>query len=95
MKIQSTETILVGAPTPGCGLLSNRNYFYIIIHTDEGIDGISEATVESHDESHLGILKDLEDVVAAFDHAVFHKCSDDAINVPSAFASLPVGSHLV
>ena len=29
------------------------------------------------------------------DHAVFHKCSDDAINVPPEFASLPIGSHLV
>ncbi len=67
MKIQSIETILVGAPTPGCGLLSNRNYFYIVLHTDEGIDGIGEATVESHDESLLGILRDLEDVVVGFD----------------------------
>ncbi len=67
MKIQSIETILVGAPTPGCGLLSNRNYFYIILHTDDGIDGIGEATVESHDESLLVILRDLEDVVVGFD----------------------------
>ncbi|MBQ7649776.1 MAG: hypothetical protein IJS15_02395 [Victivallales bacterium] len=29
------------------------------------------------------------------EHAIFHKCSDDAINVPSEFASLPIGSHLV
>ena len=38
MTITKLETILVGAPTPGCGLLSNRNYFYILLHTDEAFD---------------------------------------------------------
>ena len=42
MKITKLETILVGAPTPGCGLLSNRNYFYILLHTDEGAIGVLE-----------------------------------------------------
>ena len=67
MKITKLETILVGAPTPGCGLLSNRNYFYILLHTDEGLTGIGEATLESHDDSVLGCLKDLEDLVVGQD----------------------------
>ncbi len=67
MKIVKIEPLLVGAPTPGCGLLSNRNYFYILVHTDEGITGIGETTLESHDESILGALKDLEDLVSGQD----------------------------
>jgi len=67
MKITKVEPVLVGAPTPGCGLLSNRNYFYILVHTDEGITGLGEATLESHDESILGTLRDLEDLVIGQD----------------------------
>ena len=67
MKITSIETVIIGAPTPGCGLLSNRNYFILRLHTDEGLTGIGEATVESHDDSLLGILKDLEDLITGFD----------------------------
>lgn len=63
MKIHDIEALLVGAPTPGCGLLSNRNYFYILVRTDDGLTGIGEATVESHDDSLLGILSDLRDLV--------------------------------
>ena len=37
MKITKIESILVGAATPGIGLLSNRNYHYVRVHTDEGI----------------------------------------------------------
>ncbi|MBR0458303.1 MAG: mandelate racemase/muconate lactonizing enzyme family protein [Victivallales bacterium] len=67
MKITKVESVLVGAPTPGVGLLSNRNYFYILVHTDEGITGLGEATLESHDDSLLGVLKDLEDIVVGMD----------------------------
>lgn len=67
MKITQIEPLLVGAPTPGCGLLSNRNYFYILVHTDEGITGLGEATLESHDDSLLGVLKDLSDLVVGQD----------------------------
>ncbi len=69
MKITRIETVLVGAPTPGCGLLSNRNYFYILLHTDEGLTGLGEATLESHDESILGCLRDLEDLIVGQDPA--------------------------
>lgn len=67
MKITSVEPLLVGAPTPGCGLLSNRNYFYILVHTDEGVTGLGEATLESHDESILGALHDLNDLIVGQD----------------------------
>ena len=29
------------------------------------------------------------------ENVIFHKCSDDAIDVPPEFASLPIGSHLL
>ena len=67
MKITALETVLVGAPTPGCGLLSNRNYFYVILRTDEGISGLGEATLESHDDSLLGCLRDLEPLIVGAD----------------------------
>ena len=54
MKITRIEPILVGAPTPGVGLLSSRNYLYVKVHTDEGIYGLGEATLESHDNSVIG-----------------------------------------
>lgn len=67
MKITRIEPILVGAPTPGVGLLSNRNYLFIKVHTDEGISGLGEATLESHDNSVLGALKDIECLVLGED----------------------------
>ena len=67
LKITSIEPILVGAPTPGVGLLSNRNYLFIKVHTDEGITGLGEATLESHDNSVLGALKDIECLVLGED----------------------------
>lgn len=67
MKITRIEPLLVGAPTPGSGLLSNRNYFFIIVHTDEGISGLGEATLESHDDSILGCLSDLNDIIIGKD----------------------------
>lgn len=69
MKITSVEPLFVGAPTPGCGLLSNRNYLYILLHTDEGVTGLGEATLESHDNSILGVLRDLEELILGVDPA--------------------------
>ena len=60
MKITKIESILVGAPTPGCGLLSNRNYLLVRVHTDEGITGLGEATLEGYDNTLLGLFKDME-----------------------------------
>lgn len=67
MKITRIEPILVGAPTPGVGLLSSRNYLFVKLHTDEGIDGLGESTLESHDNSVLGVFKDLECLVLGED----------------------------
>ncbi|MGN0871254.1 MAG: mandelate racemase/muconate lactonizing enzyme family protein [Victivallales bacterium] len=67
MKITGIEPILVGAPTPGVGLLSNRNYIFIRVHTDEGFCGLGESTLESHDNSVLGALRDIESLVIGED----------------------------
>ena len=37
MKITKIEPVVVGAPTPGTGQLSNKNYLFVRVHTDEGI----------------------------------------------------------
>ena len=67
MKITRIEPLVVGAPTPGCGRLSNRNYIFVKVHTDEGITGLGEATLESHDHAVLGALRDLEALVLGED----------------------------
>jgi len=67
MKITKIESVLVGAATPGVGLLSNRNYHFVRVHTDEGITGLGEATLESHDNAVLGTLKDIECLVLGED----------------------------
>jgi len=67
MKITSIEPIIVGAPTPGCGLLSNRNYVFVKVHTDAGITGLGEATLEGYDNTIKGLLKDLEGLLIGED----------------------------
>ena len=67
MKITGIEPILVGAPTPGVGLLSHRNYIFIRVHTVEGFCGLGESTLESHDNSVLGALRDIESLVIGED----------------------------
>ena len=67
MKITRIEPIIVGAPTPGCGLLSNRNYTFVKVHTDEGITGLGEATLEGYDNTIKGLLLDLEPLLIGED----------------------------
>ena len=67
MKITKIESVLVGAATPGVGLLSNRNYHFVRVHTDDGITGLGEATLESHDNAVLGTLKDIECLILGED----------------------------
>ena len=76
MKITKIEPVLVGAPTPGVGLLSSRNYLFIRVHTDEGISGLGEATLESHDNAVLGALKDIENLVLGEDPAMYEKLDE-------------------
>lgn len=59
--------MIVGAPTPGCGLLSNRNYIFIKVHTDEGLTGLGEATLEGYDQSIKGVIKDMEQLLLGED----------------------------
>ena len=67
MKITRIEPLVVGAPTPGNGLLSDKNYVFVRVHTDEGIVGLGEASLEGYHESILGMLKDLEELVIGQD----------------------------
>lgn len=67
MKITRIEPIVVGAPTPGSGLLSNRNYIFIKVHTDSGLYGLGEATLEGYDHTIRGLIKDLESLVIGED----------------------------
>jgi galactonate dehydratase len=67
MKITKIEPVIVGAPTPGCGLLSNRNYIFIKVHTDAGITGLGEATLSGYINSIKGLLKDLENLLIGED----------------------------
>ncbi|HBE02454.1 MAG: hypothetical protein A2096_06010 [Spirochaetes bacterium GWF1_41_5] len=45
MKITKIESMIIGAPTPGNGLLSDKEYIFVKVHTDEGITGIGEASL--------------------------------------------------
>lgn len=67
MKITRIEPIVVGAPTPGCGLLANRNYFFVKVHTDEGIIGLGEASLEGYDHTIRGLLRDIEPLLIGED----------------------------
>lgn len=67
MKITRIEPIVVGAPTPGNGLLSDKNYVFVRVHTDEGITGLGEASLEGYLHGVLGVLRDLEELVIGED----------------------------
>lgn len=67
MKITRIETIIVGAPTPGGGLLSNRNYIFVKVHTDEGITGLGEATLSGYVNTIKGLFKDIENLLIGED----------------------------
>src|SRR5690606_42022221 len=67
MSIRDIETVVVGAPTPGNGRLSDRNYIFVRVHTDDGITGLGEATLEGHDRSVLGAIEDLKPLVIGED----------------------------
>ena len=60
MKITKIETMTVGAPTPGNGLLSDKNYIFVLVHTDEGITGLGEASLGGFAETIPALIRDLE-----------------------------------
>ena len=45
MKITKIESLVVGAPTSGTGRLSDKNYIFVRVHTDEGLTGLGEASL--------------------------------------------------
>lgn len=67
MKIEDITTIAVGAPTPGDGRLSDRNYLFVIVTTSDGIVGVGEATLEGHDNAVRGAIEDLKDLAIGQD----------------------------
>ena len=67
MKITSIETIEVGAPTPGTGQLSNKNYIFVRVHTDEGITGLGEASLGGYSDTVISIVKSLEEMLIGED----------------------------
>ncbi|MFC7843616.1 mandelate racemase/muconate lactonizing enzyme family protein [Streptomyces sp. NPDC057382] len=66
MKISSIETRVVGAQTPG-SVLSDRNYVFVLVHTDEGLTGLGEATLEGHDRSVRAAIEEMADLVVGED----------------------------
>lgn len=67
MKITKIETMAVGAPTPGTGLLSDKNYIFVLVRTDEGITGIGEASLGGCTGTVLAQVKDLESLLIGED----------------------------
>ena len=67
MKITKIEPVVVGAPTPGTGQLSNKNYIFVKVHTDEGITGLGEASLGGYTNTVLALLGDLEDLLLGED----------------------------
>ena len=61
MKITKIEPVIVGAPTPGTGQLSDKNYIFVKIHTDEGIYGLGEASLGGYTSTIVALLGDLEE----------------------------------
>lgn len=67
VKIQRIETLSVGAPAPGNGLLTGRNYLFVRVHTDDGLVGLGESTLEGHDNAVRGAIADLEPLLIGED----------------------------
>ena len=67
MKITKIEPVVVGAPTPGTGQLSNKNYLFVRVHTDEGITGLGEASLGGYTNTVISLLGDLEELLIGED----------------------------
>ena len=67
MKITRIEPLVVGAPTPGTGRLSNKNYLFVRVHTDEGITGLGEASLGGYTQTIVSLLGDLEELLIGED----------------------------
>jgi galactonate dehydratase len=67
MKITKIEPFVVGAPTPGNGKLSNKNYIFVRVHTDEGITGIGEASLGGYTQTVIELVNTLAEVIIGED----------------------------
>ena len=67
MKITKIEPIVVGAPTPGTGQLSNKNYIFVRVHTDEGLTGLGEASLGGYTSTIIALLEDLSQLLIGED----------------------------
>ena len=67
MKITRIEPIVVGAPTPGTGLLSDKNYIFVKVHTDEGITGLGEASLGGYTQTIIELVDSLAEMLVGED----------------------------
>ena len=67
MRITKIEPLVVGAPTPGTGQLSNKNYIFVKVHTDEGLTGLGEASLGGFTDTIIALLGDLSELLIGED----------------------------
>ena len=67
MRITKIEPLVVGAPTPGTGQLSNKNYIFVRVHTDEGLTGLGEASLGGFTDTIIALLGDLSELLIGED----------------------------
>lgn len=67
MKITQIEPLVVGAPTPGTGLLSDKNYIFVKVHTDAGITGIGEASLGGYTQTIVTLVETLAELLVGED----------------------------
>ena len=86
MKITSIKTHLMGIAGPGRHAPS-RNWIFVEIQTDEGINGIGEATTEYHE---LAVVAMIEPHLAPLLIGQHHFCLDCGPAMESSRNRLPV-----
>lgn len=67
MKITGIRPFVVGAPTPGNGLLSDKNYIFVRVHTDEGITGLGEASLGGYTQTVVELVGALSELLVGED----------------------------
>ena len=67
MKITKIEPFVVGAPTPGNGKLSDKNYIFVRVHTDEGITGLGEASLGGYTQTIIELVNSLSEMLVGED----------------------------
>lgn len=67
MKITKIEPMVVGAPTPGNGQLSNKNYIFVKVYTDERVAGIGEASLGGYTNTIVALIGELEELLIGED----------------------------